>query len=136
MNVLNGIITEIRSNEGISLVKVKSNTFTFSSIVLDTPETVNYLVKDNVVQIIFKETEVIIAKDLNLAISIQNQIPCRIASLKKGIILSQINLVIQDSDQSIQSIITTNACEQLDLKENDKVLALIKTNEVSLSAHD
>jgi molybdopterin-binding protein len=36
----------------------------------------------------------------------------------------------------IRSVITRNACEQLDLKENDPVIALIKTNEVSLSPHD
>jgi len=134
MNVLKGIIAEIKSHEGISLVKVNSNNFTFSSIVLDTPETAKYLEKNNPVTIIFKETEVIISTDLNMKISIQNQIPCRIQSIKKGIILSQINLVM--NGENIKSIITTNACKQLNLKENDSILALIKTNEVSLSAND
>ena len=46
MNVLKGIITEIQSHEGISLVKVKSHDFVFSSIVLDTPDTADYL-KEN-----------------------------------------------------------------------------------------
>lgn len=134
MNVLKGIISEIQSYEGISLVKVKSNNNSFSSIVLDTPDTADYLRENRSVKIIFKETEVIIAKDLNLSISIQNQIWCRIESIKKGVILSQIALSI--GEESIQSIITTNACEQLDLKENENVMALIKTNEVSLSADD
>jgi len=134
MNVLKGIISEIQSYEGISLVKVKSNKNSFSSIVLDTPDTADYLRENRSVKIIFKETEVIIAKDLNPSISIQNQILCRIESIKKGVILSQIALSI--GEESIQSIITTNACEQLDLKENENVMALIKTNEVSLSADD
>ncbi|MFC0777171.1 molybdopterin-binding protein [Flavobacterium sp. HJSW_4] len=134
MNVLKGIISEIQSYEGISLVKVKSNKNSFSSIVLDTPDTADYLSENKTVKIIFKETEVIIAKDLNPSISIQNQILCRIESIKKGVILSQIALSM--GEESIQSIITTNACEQLDLKENENVMALIKTNEVSLSADD
>ncbi|WET03009.1 TOBE domain-containing protein [Flavobacterium sp. YJ01] len=134
MNILKGNISEIQSFEGISLVKVKSHDFIFSSIVLDTPDSADYLKESQAVKIIFKETEVIISKDLNLQISVQNQIPCIVKSVKKGIILSQINLLADQ--QNIQSIITSNACEQLNLKENDNVIALIKTNEVSLSADD
>ncbi|WP_433830469.1 TOBE domain-containing protein [Flavobacterium anhuiense] len=134
MNVLKGIIGEIQSHEGISLVKVKSNTNIFSSIVLDTPNTSDYLQENKAVKIIFKETEVIISKDLNTSISIQNQILCRIENIKKGVILSQLTLSI--GEEKIQSIITSNACEQLDLKENQNVMALIKTNEVSLAAND
>ena len=134
MNILNGIISQIQSHEGISLVKVQSNDVSFSTIVLDTPETSDYLKLQNPVKIIFKETEVVISKDLNPNISTQNKLLCRIESIQKGVILSQINLVHEQ--QIIKSIITRNACEELNLKENDTVLALIKTNEVSLSAHD
>ena len=134
MNILNGIISQIQSHEGISLVRVQSNDVTFSTIVLDTPETSDYLKIENPVKIIFKETEVVISKDLNPNISTQNKLLCRIESIHKGVILSQINLVHEQ--QIIKSIITRNACEELNLKENDTVLALIKTNEVSLSAHD
>lgn len=134
MNILNGIISEIQSHEGISLVKVKSNNVVFSSIVLDTPKTASYLKIDNAVKIIFKETEVIVSKDINPNISIQNQLLCPIESIKKGVILSQINLSF--GGIILKSIITTNACEKLDLKENDSVLALIKTNEISLSPND
>ncbi|OXB01687.1 hypothetical protein B0A81_19800 [Flavobacterium plurextorum] len=134
MNILNGTISQIQSHEGISLVRVQSNDVTFSTIVLDTPETSDYLKVQNPVKIIFKETEVVISKDLNPNISTQNKLLCRIESIHKGVILSQINLVHEQ--QVIKSIITRNACEELNLKENDTVLALIKTNEVSLSAHD
>lgn len=134
MNILNGTISQIQSHEGISLVRVQSNDVTFSTIVLDTPETSDYLKLQNPVKIIFKETEVVISKDLNPNISTQNKLLCRIESIHKGVILSQINLVHEQ--QVLKSIITRNACEELNLKENDTVLALIKTNEVSLSAHD
>lgn len=134
MNTLNGIITAIQSHEGISLVKVKSDNIIFTSIVLDTSETVSYLKIEHSVKIIFKETEVIISKDLNPNISVQNRILCTIQSIKKGVILSQLNLL--SGEISIKSIITSNACNQLALKENDTVMALIKTNEVSLSPND
>ena len=134
MNTLNGNITAIQSHEGISLVKVESNDTIFTSIVLDTPETASYLETGHSVKIIFKETEVIISKDFTPNISIQNQLNCTIESIKKGVLLSQINLTFGES--IIESIITTNACEQLQLEKNDTIIALIKTNEVSLSPND
>ena len=135
MNTLTGKISEIRSYEGISLVKVEAgNHVIFTSVVLDTAETSDYLRIDNTVKIIFKETEVIISKDSNPKISIQNRLPCIIRSIKKGAILSQIELIFGES--VIQSIITSNACKQLELNVNDRIFALIKTNEVSLSPND
>lgn len=134
MNTLNGYITAIQSHEGISLVKVNSNNTHFTSIVLDTAETASYLKNGHFVKIIFKETEIFISKDLNPNLSIQNRLQCSIESIKKGVLLSQINLNFGET--ILKSIITTNACEQLDLKENDSVLALIKTNEISLSPND
>lgn len=134
MNTLNGYITTIQSYEGISLVKVNSNDTLFTSIVLDTTETASYLKNGHFVKIIFKETEVIISKDLNPNLSIQNRMLCTIESIIKGILLSQINLNFGDT--IVESIITTNACEELQLKKNDTVLALVKTNEVSLSPND
>lgn len=134
MNIINGIITNIESHEGMSLVKVRSYDVIFTAIVLDTPETSDYLKIENAVNVIFKETEVMISKDLTPNISVQNKLHCVIDSIQNGVILSQINL--RYDQQIIKSIITRNACEQLDLKEKDTVLALIKTNEVSLSAHD
>lgn len=134
MNTLNGYISSIQSHEGISLVKVNSNNAQFTSIVLDTAETASYLKKGHFVKIIFKETEVIISKDLNPNLSIQNRIQCTIGSITKGALLSQINLKFGNA--ILESIITTNACEQLQLEKNDTVLALVKTNEVSLSPND
>jgi molybdate transport system regulatory protein len=134
MNILAGTITAIQTHDNLSLVKVVSNDITFTSIVLDTPETIDYLSIGKNIQLLFKETEVIIAKDFDLNISVQNRIPCTIQSIVPGIILSQLNLTFGDT--IIKSIITTNAIKQLGLKENDTVLALIKTNEISLSPND
>jgi len=134
MNTLTGTITAIQSHDNLSLVKVLSNGASFTSIVLDTPETTDYLSIGNNIQLLFKETEVIIAKNFDIAISVQNRIPCSIQSIITGVILSQVNLSFGET--MIRSIITTNAVKQLGLKENDTVLALIKTNEVSLSPHD
>ncbi|HTB52161.1 MAG TPA: TOBE domain-containing protein [Ferruginibacter sp.] len=134
MNTLTGTITAIQSHDNLSLVKVLSNDASFTSIVLDTPAITDYLTIGNTIRLLFKETEVIIAKNFDIAISVQNRIPCSIHSIVTGVLLSQVNLSF--GNVMISSIITTNAVKQLGLQENDTVLALIKTNEVSLSPHD
>lgn len=146
MNVLPGEIIDIITEDEISLVRIRMDDRVFSSVVLDTPATSPYLRTANPVKLLFKETEVIIAKTSSLAISVQNKIECVIKTIKKGKILCELALDICDGQaegapasrqrRQIRSIITRNACEQLDLRENDTITALIKTNEVSLSAND
>ncbi|WP_431217330.1 TOBE domain-containing protein [Puia sp. P3] len=66
--------------------------------------------------------------------SVRNQLPCRITAVTEGAILCELTLSLTTTS-NIVSVITRSACESLFLKENQDVIALIKTNEVSL-AHD
>jgi len=132
MNTLTGNITHIETSEELSLVKIAVGETVFTSIVIDTPETLNYLKVGNDITLYFKETEVIIAKTENLEISIQNRIPCTISNINEGKILTEITLKFKQN--TIHSIITTNACKQLNLQVNGAVLALVKTNEISIAA--
>jgi molybdate transport system regulatory protein len=138
MNVLPGTIAGIATEDGISLVKVRLENLLFTSIVLDTPADSPYLVTGHPVTLLFKETEVIIGKALPLPISVRNRIECKIKQIRMGKLLSELTLgftgMETGQEYEIGSIITREACEQLELRESDLVIALIKTNEVSLSA--
>ncbi|MDO9274230.1 MAG: TOBE domain-containing protein [Lutibacter sp.] len=134
MNILKGNITSIKGSESLSLVKNAVGSTIFTSIIIDTPESETYFKTGNSVKVYFKETEVIIAKNEPLNISIQNKIICIIDSIRNGEILSELQLSF--GEFTIKSIITTNAVKILNLKNGDTVLALIKTNEVSLSPND
>ncbi len=134
MNILSGNITSIQGSESLSLVKIAVENTIFTSIIIDTPESNVYFKIGKVVKIYFKETEVIIAKNEPLNISIQNKIPCTIISMKLGEILTELHL--RFGEFNIKSLITTNALKTLNLKNGDAVLALIKTNEISLSPND
>lgn len=133
MNTLIGNISSIETSETLSLVKMAVDDIIFTAIVIDTPETLAYLKINNAVKLYFKETEVIISKTVDLKISLQNQIPCTISKINKGVILAEISLKF--NTHSINAIITTNACMQLNLQENEEIMALIKTNEISLAAN-
>src|SRR3990167_6806397 len=107
MNRLAGTIIDIETSDALSLVKMAVGEYIVSSIVIDTPETLDFLKIGNAVLIFFKETEVIIATADKEDISVQNKIPCEVISLKEGKLLSEISLTF--GGHTIKSIITTNA---------------------------
>jgi molybdopterin-binding protein len=136
MNTLTGKITAITTEQNISLVKVLGGGQLFYSLILDTPDTSPWLKNGATVRLLFKETEVMIALPTStpLQISVRNQLACHITSIVSGTILCELTLAL-DAGPHIKAIITRAACDALSLKENDPIIALIKTNEVSL-AHD
>ena len=60
MNSLKGKIEAVNVSGDLSIVTVKVRNTNFSAILIDTPDSDNYLVKGNPINVIFKETEVII----------------------------------------------------------------------------
>jgi molybdopterin-binding protein len=134
MNLLTGEIATIKTEGSLSLVKVMVQDCAITSIVIETPERASYLRIGNKIKIVFKETEVVLAKAFSGAISLQNKLDCTVHSFEKGALLCKIILNFQDTQ--ITSVITRNAFDQLDIQENDSVLAMIKTNEISLATYD
>lgn len=131
MNSLKGRISEIEVSGNMSLVSIDVAGLSFKSIVIETPETVEYLVEGGEVLVLFKETEVIIGKGEDLPISLRNKIKGRITDLQKGTLLSR--LTLDTVAGKIISIITTNAVDNLDLELQSEVVAMVKTNEILLS---
>ncbi len=133
MNVLKGKIESINESEHLSLVKVRIGAIFLTAIVIDTFKTAPYLVKDRDIQVIFKETEVIIGKGRSdeHRVSLQNRLEGKISSIVPGELLSKVILATDVGE--VRSIITSNAVKQLDLQIGDSVTAMIKTNEMMLS---
>ena len=131
MNVLSGNIAEVRVNGELSIVRVKVGDHLLSSIVIDTPETADYLVPGGEVRVIFKETEVIIGTGSTEGISLRNKFRGRVEKIDSVILLSK--LTIGTPVGKITSIITSNAVSELGISEGSEVTAMIKTNELILS---
>lgn len=131
MNTLSGIISEIRTEGSLSIVRVKCGDILISSVIIDTPETNSNLEVGSDIKVIFKETEVIIGKGNVEMISLRNKLPGVVRSIESGDLLSKLS--IETNVGLIYSIITKNAVSNLDIKVGDNVSAMIKTNEVMLS---
>ncbi len=134
MNQLPGIISEILSEGQLSIVKITITGGVFSAIVIDTPSTASYLEKGALVNMLFKENEVVVAKDFSGQISLQNRFDCAIVGMEMGKLLCKVIMNYQGFE--IRSLITANAALQMDLAIGDKVTAMVKTNEISLLPHD
>jgi len=94
MNIFSGHISAIVINESLSMVSVQFDQgVSLKTIVVETPETASYLRIGNAIQVLFKETEVILAKQDTLAISVQNQIPGTIQAIERGVLLSKIQKI-------------------------------------------
>lgn len=132
MNQLSGTIQSITVEGALSLVKLDIGAVTLTAVVTDTPATANYLVEGKTIQIIFKETEVIIGKGTDLPISLRNKLVGRIFQIQTDQILAR--LTIETAVGTIRSIITKGAVKNLKLQTGDEVSAMIKTNEMMLSA--
>jgi molybdate transport system regulatory protein len=131
MNKLKAKIVHIDSNNHLSLVDLAVGNDVISATLLETPAQADYLKIGNYVSILFKETEVSLAKNLSGLISLRNRLKATVTKIERGEILSAVTLAYQGN--IIVSVITTRGMDTLQLEEGDEVEALIKANEVVLS---
>ena len=132
MNTLKAKITNIKTSGSFSLVSLDANGLKLKSIVIDTPDTADYLQLKNEVKVIFKELEVSIATKADLPISLQNQIPGTISNVQRSELLAKVTLDTKVG--MLTSVITLSSADKLNLAIGQTAFALIKTNELMLSA--
>ncbi|MFM7022087.1 MAG: molybdopterin-binding protein [Flavobacteriales bacterium] len=130
MNQLLAEISDVQTSDNLALVSLLCENETFSSLIIHNEN--NYVRKGNPVYMVFKETEVMIGKDLE-SISIRNRFTSVIKFIKKGKLLSEI--ILNFKGHTITSIITTESCERLSLCVGKEVEALVKTNDLMLIQH-
>ncbi len=131
MNKLAGHINEIKVSGALSevIVTLKGN-ISLRVIVIENPDSVSYLNPGHPIEVIFKETEVILAKN-DPQVSLMNKIETEIELIKKGELLSEITM--RSEAGLIKAVVNSDAIEVLGLKVNDHVLAMIKQNEIMLA---
>ncbi|MDP2153350.1 MAG: TOBE domain-containing protein [Methylotenera sp.] len=131
MNKLTGRIAAIQCNSHMSLVDVVIGSDTLSATLLETPEVAEYLKIGNRVSLLFKETEVSLAKNLTGLISLRNRFAVTVRSIERGDILSAV--VLDYAGKTLTAVITTRGMDRLQLAIGDEVEALVKANEMALS---
>lgn len=130
MNKLSGIISRIQQSGAILLVDVDVDGHGFSAMLIESAVQPEWLATGNAINLVFKETEVSLAKNLSGIISMRNRMKCTVQHIVRGELLSKIDLKFHS--YTIVSAITTRSVDSLQLAIGDEVEALVKANEVSL----
>jgi len=130
MNRLPGIISAIDMHGSIALVDVTVGDCRFTSTLIGAGEDVGAWQAGMAVVLLFKETEVSLAKNLSGLLSMRNRIPCTITGIERGKLLTRVGLDFLG--HRIESVITTRSSHTLDLAVGDKVEGLVKANEMTL----
>lgn len=130
MNKLSGTISKIQQSGAILLVDVDVDGHGFSAMLIESATQPEWLKTGNTIELIFKETEVSLAKNLLGMISMRNRMKCTVQGIERGELLSKVSLKFLK--YTITSAITTRSVDSLHLAIGDEVEALVKANEVSL----
>jgi molybdate transport system regulatory protein len=130
MNKLTGVITQIQKSGSILLVDIDVDGCSFSALLIESDTHLEWLETENTVSLVFKETEVSLAKNLSGKISLRNRMQCKVILVERGELLSIVKL--QFMDYIITSAITTRAVDSLQINIGDEIEALVKANEISL----
>ena len=127
MSQFEAVIEKIDNHESLNVVSFRFYDLCLKMMSLELSSEIKVGTK---VRLTAKPTAVAISKEKNLNISTSNQIPTTVVELNKGELLS--SLILKINDSTIESIITTDAVNRLDIKLNDSACALIKASDLSI----
>jgi len=127
-NQISGIIEKINKDEVNSNVvfKPKSDCTLFSNISTNSVNELNLKEGDEVIAI-FKSSNVILSK-VPVAISARNKLKGIIKNIVSSNTSTQVSITL--GEDTITSVITKNACDELNLKIGDEVYAYVKSNDI------
>jgi molybdate transport system regulatory protein len=84
MNKLPGKISKIQQSGAILLVDIDVDGHGFSALLIESASQCSWLQPASLVEVVFKETEVSLAKNLSGLISTRNRIACTVQHIEHG----------------------------------------------------
>ncbi len=134
MNRLQGIISDVEVHGSIALIDVQVGSHRFTATLIGASEEASGWHSGRTATLLFKETEVSLAKNLSGLISMRNRIPCRVMSIERGKLLTRVALDFEG--RRLESVITTRSSHALGLAVGEAVEGLVKANEMTLAVEE
>lgn len=103
----------------------------FKTIIIETPDTADYLKEGSSINTLFKETEVVLGVGSISQISLQNKVEGIVTLIEQGALISKVSLKTSLGD--IISIVSTKAVIDLKITVGSSVTAMVKLNEIMLA---
>ncbi|WP_455757300.1 TOBE domain-containing protein [Sulfurimonas sp.] len=127
MNHIEATITKIEQYDSVSAVFFSALGLELSMVSLE----LNPALKVGVdVKLGVKATNISLSKKIHDDISISNQLEGVVQTIDNGTILSSVKVQIKDI--FLESIINRKSVIKLDLKDGDKIVALIKASDLAI----
>lgn len=130
MNRLSGTVDVIETQGSIALIDVRVGPHRLTATLIGYPPGLPDWPRGRPVELMFKETDVAIGKDLSGLLSLRNRLPCSVVALETGALLTRVGLCFDG--WTLEAVITTRSARRLDLRAGDAVEALIKASEMTL----
>ena len=124
MNRLKCTVTSVSNSDMLTKLDMLCDDVALTAFAIDLDSICKY---DEVV-VLFKESEVSIAKNFVGEISLQNRFTCKVEDIQKGNLLAQLRLSF--FSHHIDSIISMKAVQNMDLQVGDNVTAFVKSTEM------
>ncbi|SNS41491.1 molybdate transport system regulatory protein [Noviherbaspirillum humi] len=130
MNRLPGEIVKVDAAGSVALVEVAVGRHHFTATLVGSGEEAAAWPPGMGVTLLFKGSEMSLAKNLSGMISLRNRLPGTIRSIERGSLLARVMLDFEG--HALESIITARSCDAMQLAVGDQVEGLVKANEMSL----
>lgn len=134
MNRLPATIVAVETHGSIALVEAAVGEHHFTAALIGAADETAAWSAGLPVTLLFKETEVSLAKNLSGLLSMRNRIPATVTAIEYGKLLTRVTLDF--AGHAIASVITTRASHALALAPGDTVEGLVKSNELTVMAED
>ena len=129
MNSLTGHVQRIQSSTTMSLLTVRVGEDDFRVMILEGGDETRYR-PGEIVRMVFKETEVGLARDLEGAVSYANRFTGVVERIETGQLLTKV--VFSYRKALLEALVLSEAVRTMALKPADPVEWLVKMNEISL----
>lgn len=130
MNRLPATIAAIEVHGSIAVIDAAVGDHRFAATLVGAGDEVASWTAGMAVTLLFKETEVSLAKNLSGLISMRNRIPACVTAIERGKLLTRVTLAFDRF--LIESVITTRSSHALGLEIGDVVEGLVKANEMTV----
>lgn len=127
MNTLRAKVLKIENKDSLNLVTFSFKSINLFMISLD----LNEQIKENAKVVVYvKPTNISLAKEFEGQISSSNKLKGQIISIEKGQLLSSV--ICNVLDIQIQSMITTNSLNNMNLCVHDNITLFFKASDLSI----
>lgn len=133
MNVLHGTIQAIHRHASVALVEVAVDGLNLTALLLGNTTGMQEWQVAQPVRLLFNETEVALAKNLQGEISMCNRLPGRIVAIEAGEVLTRVIFALNTAaHEEISSVVTTRSTQAMQLAIGDQIEGLVKSTEMNL----